>query len=307
MSIVERALHKAQGSKPLSPQPDVPAVAIARAATQKTRDIGTPTAAPANSPLMQEAPRAHAEVIKLDSGSLRHLGVLPPAGTDERLTEQFRRVKRPIVDFAIGRGASDTGRTNVAMVTSSVANEGKTFNSFNLALSIARERDVSVLLVDADVAKRHISEALGLQARAGLTDSLAEATIDPESLVLATSVAGLSILPAGRRTSAAPELFASARMAEIVRILGDADPRRIVLFDSSPLLLTNESQALTRLVDQIVLVVRAESTPQPVLLEAINLLDRSKTIRCILNQARTSGMSEYYYGYGYHQNDRPAE
>ncbi len=164
-----------------------------------------------------------------------------------------------------------------------------------------------MLLVDADVAKRHISEALSLQSRQGLTDALADTTIDPESLVLGTSVAGLSILPAGRRTSAAPELFASERMAEIVRLLGDADSRRIVLFDSSPLLLTNESQALTRLVDQIVLVVRAESTPQPVLLEAIGLLDRSKTIRCILNQARTSGMSEYYYGYGYHQNDRPAE
>jgi protein-tyrosine kinase len=307
MSIVERALHKAQGSKPPQPQPELPAVAIARAAAQKAREIVPPTATPANAATMVEPPRHVAESIKLDSGSLRDLGVLPPQGTDERLTEQFRRVKRPIVDFAIGRGAAEAGRTNVAMVTSSVAGEGKTFTSFNLALSIARERDVSVLLVDADVAKRHISEALGLQNRQGLTDSLADATLDPESLVLATGVAGLSILPAGRRTSAAPELFASERMAEIVRILGVASPRRIVLFDSSPLLLTNESQALTRLVDQIVLVVRAESTPQPVLLEAMGLLDRSKTIRCILNQARTSGMTEYYYGYGYHQNDRPAE
>jgi protein-tyrosine kinase len=304
MSIVERALDKVKGSKPSPSRPEVPAVAVARTGTQKTRDITPPSAAPANAPTVQETPR---EVIKLDPEALREQGVLPPQGADDRLTEQFRRVKRPIVNFAIGRETSDAGSTNVAMVTSSLAGEGKTFTSFNLALSIARERDVSVLLIDADVAKRHISEALGLQGRQGLTDCLADMTLNPESLVLGTDVAGLTILPAGRRTSSAPELFASERMVEIVRLLGDASAHRVVLFDSSPLLLTNESQALARLVDQIVLVVRAESTPQPALLESIGLLDSSKTIRCILNQARTSGMSEYYYGYGYHQNDRPAE
>jgi exopolysaccharide/PEP-CTERM locus tyrosine autokinase len=302
MSIVERALHKAQGSKP--PQAEVPPTVISRAAAGKARDIVGPGATQTHAVV---AERRHAESIKLDPTSLRELGVLPPQGTDERLTEQFRRVKRPIVDFASGRRAEEGGRTNVAMVTSSVAGEGKTFTSFNLALSIARERDVSVLLVDADVAKRHISEAVGLKNRKGLIDALADATLDPESLVLDTDVQTLTILPAGRHSSTAPELFASERMSAIVRLLSDADQRRIVLFDSSPLLLTNESQALARLVDQVVLVVRAESTPQPVLTEAIGLLDHTKTIRCILNQARTSGMSEYYYGYGYHQHDRPAE
>jgi hypothetical protein len=58
--------------------------------------------------------------------------------------------------------------------------------------------------------------------------------------------------------------------------------------------------------DQVVLVVSAESTPQPVVLEAVNLLDRSKQVRCVLNQTRVSHLNEYYYyGYGYPPNERP--
>ena len=82
---------------------------------------------------------------------------------------------------------------------------------------------------------------------------------------------------------------------------------RIVLFDSSPLLATNESQVLARIVDQIVMVVRAEFTTQPMVLEAIGLLDKTKQIRCVLNQARASRMTEYYYGYGYYPHDSRQE
>jgi protein-tyrosine kinase len=87
-------------------------------------------------------------------------------------------------------------------------------------------------------------------------------------------------------------------MVDVIRTLRGTDPRRIVLFDTSPLLATNESQVLAKLVDQVVLVVRAESTTQPMVLEAVSLLDRSKEIRCILNQAPASELAEYYYGYG---------
>jgi Mrp family chromosome partitioning ATPase len=185
------------------------------------------------------------------------------------------------------------------MITSSIAAEGKTYTSFNLAMSIAREKDLEVLLVDADVAKRHLTRALKSDQRSGLTDLVTCAAADPEELVLGTGIQGLSFLPAGRSTTLAPELFSSQRMADIIGILRHGRRQRIVLFDSSPLLETNESQVLARLVDQIVLVVRAEWTPQPAVLEAIGLLGSDRRIRCVLNRARSDHMTEYYYGYGY--------
>jgi exopolysaccharide/PEP-CTERM locus tyrosine autokinase len=301
MSIIERALHKVQGTSPAPAEAATAATARSRAAA-KTRESAAPSVE-----VTHEA-RPARESIRVDSAALRESGVLPPQGMDERLTEQFRRVKRPILDLAMGQDASIAEAANVVLVTSSLAGEGKTFTTFNLALSVAREKDVSVLLVDADVAKRHVTQAMGLQERSGLTDVLADASLSAEDLVLDTSISGLSVLPAGQRTSAAPELFASNRMTETVRALKNADPRRVILFDSSPLLVTNESHILARLVDQVVFVVRAESTAQPIVMEAIGTLDKNKPIRCILNQARTSGMTEYYYGYGYQSNDsRPGK
>lgn len=291
MSIIERALDKQRGESDDARSGQRPAV--------RPREPTIPVAVPAHER------RTPAESLHIDLEALRTAGVLPPTAFGDRLTEQFRRIKWPLLEAALGRGTGSPSG-NTVMITSSVANEGKTFCCFNLALSIAREKDLDVLLVDADVAKRHLTRLLGADARPGLTDAAADGHVDPEQLVLGTGVPGLTFLPSGQRTPIASELFASRRMAELVAALRRTDPQRIVLFDCSPLLATNETQVLASLVDQIVLVVCAESTPQPVVLEAVSLLDRSKQIRCLLNQTRVSHLNEYYYyGYGYPANEQP--
>lgn len=243
--------------------------------------------------------------IQLDLDTLRSAGLLPPAEFTNQLVEQYRRIKWRLLEMPAEAGESQGKIVNLTMVASSVEGEGKSFTSVNLALSIAREKDLSVLLVDADVAKRHLSQLFGCEQRPGLVDAAMDGTLDPEDLVLGTGIPGLTFLPAGRQTSTAPELFASERVSALVRRLGEVDARRIVLFDSSPLLSTNEAQVLSHLVDQVLLVVRAESTPQALALEAIDLLDASKPVRCVLNQARIGGLESYYYGYyGYYPNDQ---
>lgn len=243
--------------------------------------------------------------IQLDLDTLRSAGLLPPAEFTNQLVEQYRRIKWRLLEMPAEAGESQGKIANLTMVASSVEGEGKSFTSVNLALSIAREKDLSVLLVDADVAKRHLSQLFGCEQRPGLVDAAMDGTLDPEDLVLGTGIPGLTFLPAGRQTSTAPELFASERVSALVRRLGEVDARRIVLFDSSPLLSTNEAQVLSHLVDQVLLVVRAESTPQALALEAIDLLDASKPVRCVLNQARIGGLESYYYGYyGYYPNDQ---
>ena len=290
MSIIERALGKLQ--QVASGQPPVAPAKTERSSRHTHRVDDTATSRTAR----PRENRVFAESITFNVEELRVQGVMPPEEHVHLLTDQFRRIKWPILEVALARVAADGRHANRVMVTSSVAGEGKTFTSFNLAQGIARERDCSVLLVDADVAKRHLTEMLKLGERQGLMDAIADSSLDVESLVLGTSVPGLSVLPAGRRSSSAPELFASHRMVELVEQLGRSDPQRVVLFDSSPLLATNESQVLGKIVDQIVMVVRAEFTTHPMVVEAIGYLEKSK-VRCVLNQAKASRQTEYYYGY----------
>jgi exopolysaccharide/PEP-CTERM locus tyrosine autokinase len=292
MSIIERALDKQRTQTDEAGRPG-------QRPPARVREPPTLAASPA------PERRTPAQSIQVDLEALRAAGVLPPPAFAERLTEQFRRIKWPLLESALGRTPESASAQNAVMITSAIAGEGKTFVSFNLALSIAREQDLQVLLVDADVAKRHLTRLLGADARPGLTDAAADPQLDVEQLVLGTGIQGLTYLPSGSATSVASELFTSRRMAELVEGLRRADPQRIVLFDCSPLLATSETQVLASLVDQVVLVVSAESTPQPVVLEALNHLDRSKQIRCLLNQARVSHLNEYYYGYGYPANERP--
>jgi protein-tyrosine kinase len=297
MSIIERALGKLQkegsGARSDTTQP---------IAARQSRAGGRVDQIEPAARTGRIAPPAETVTVNLEE--LRAAGALPREEFASTLTDQFRRIKWPILETVLAGHQNADDVANLIMVTSSIAGEGKTFMSLNLACSLAREKDFTVLLVDADVAKRHTTEIFRLQDRQGLTDAIADKNIDPESLVLGTTIPGLCVLPAGRRSSSAPELFASQRMSDIIQQLGRVDQHRIVLFDSSPLLLTNESQVLARLVDQVLFVVRAEFTAQPLVIEAIGLLDKKKPVRAVLNQARASRMTEYYYGYGYYPNDR---
>ena len=238
--------------------------------------------------------------ISLDRTALRAEGYLAEENRERHFADHFRRIKRPLIDKALSPGGA--GDSRVVMITSSLPGEGKTFSSINLALSISLERDVSVLLVDCDVAKRHVSDILGLGKDLGLLDALADDTLDVGSLVVETSVQGFSILPAGRRAETMAELLSSNRMKQIMGELCRADPRRIVLLDSPPLLITNEGRALLKFAGQVVLVLRAGHTPRHTVQDAVSLIGAQQAGGIILNEAGGGGADGYYgygtYGYG---------
>ena len=244
-----------------------------------------------------------ARVVKIDRDALRALGHLPPTELERLVTNQFRHIKRSLLANAIGRGGAAVTNGHLIMLTSALPGEGKTFSTINLALSLAREKDLEVVIVDADSAKQHISSILGVEREPGLLDVLLDDSLSVESVILPTDVKGLSILPAGHRDEdVATELLASSRMEDIVARIGARNSRRIAIFDSSPLLLTNESRVLAAVVGQVVLVVGAGMTPQQAVEEAISYIGEDKPIGVILNQSKASSPGSYYgygaYGYG---------
>ncbi len=240
--------------------------------------------------------------IVVDSTALRAGGYLPEPEKERQFAEQYRRIKRPLIDKALS-GNADVRDSRVIMVTSALPGDGKTFTSINLALSMALERDISVLLIDADVAKRHISQIFGLDQQPGLLDALVDEKRDAESVIVSTATRGLSILPAGNRVPNTAELVSSSRMRKILTTLCTSNPRRILLLDSPPLLVTNEGGALVKIAGQVVLVVRAGETPRQAVEAAIGQFDAQQAGGVVLNQVQGS-TTEGYYGYGsYGTND----
>jgi protein-tyrosine kinase len=237
--------------------------------------------------------------ISLDPTLLRASGYLPEKNSVRRFADAYRHIKRPLIEKAMS-GKAAVGAARVIMVTSALPGDGKTFTSLNLALSMSLERDISVLLVDCDVQNRRISKCLRLSEELGLMDALLDERIETESLVIRTTTRGLSVLPPGKEVASAVELLNSHRMRKVVIDLCTHDPRRVLLFDSAPLLVTNESRALLRIAGQVVLVVRAGKTPRPAVQAALKFFDQQQAGGIILNDATLSPMESYAYGpYGY--------
>ena len=292
MSVIENALKRLQGQRPAGPEPLLPEEprqsygTVMAAGAARRRDNGA------------EAPAAAGRIIRIDQDALRAAGMLPPAHQEQEIAQQYRRIKRPLINHALGRGVAPLPQGNLILTTSAVPGEGKTFMSLNLAFSMRLEEDITVLLVDGDVVNPRISQILGAENEPGLLDVVKDPTLSASNLILPTDVPGLSFLPAGRQDPNATELLASARMFEVVNKLGSEDPARIVLFDSAPLLVTTESQALAQFTGQVLLVVRADQTPQRVVFDALQTLAEGKPVSLVLNQNLHRLHSGYYEQYG---------
>lgn len=220
----------------------------------------------------------------IDRGLLAENGMIVPGAPVGPLAEEFRLIKRQLfVTRARLEAAAETEKARTMLVCSAKPDDGKTFCAINLALSIAAERDTEVLLVDADVAKPDVCKRLGIQPGAGLLDALADATLDPETLVMRTDVPHLSVLPAGAKTAADTELLASARTRDVIARLLAANPRRMIVFDSPPALAASPAAVLAMLVGQVMLVVRADHTPESELRAAVGQLDGCANIGLVLN------------------------
>jgi len=304
MSLVERAIKKLQEAKQ-SPAPQLPPSAYSQ-----QRAAASVMDRPAADELSQRSaksmvlPARSGRIARIDKEALRSMELLPPVSVQRQIASQYQIIKRPLIAAAVGKADQQVPNGRTIMMTSALPGEGKTFTSINLALSMALEKDLEVLLVDADVAKPHISRIFGLEQEKGLLDLLADSSIQPESLIVDTDVPGLALLSAGTRTSNATELLASSRMDEAIGMLMSGHPRRVILLDSPPLMLSSEARALVPHAGQIALVVRAETTAQKAVLDAIEAIDEGSRVSLILNQSSLPP-SGGYYGYGSYGDELP--
>jgi protein-tyrosine kinase len=150
--------------------------------------------------------------VTLPIDRLRARGLLTPGNERSKLAEQYRLVKRPLLNKALATNGGDAVTQQLIMVTSARPGEGKTFTAFNLALSIAGERHLQVILVDADPHRGQVLDTLGLDYKPGFMDYLAGRVQRLSELMLPTDRENLWVLPPGRDSGNSTELIAGPRM-----------------------------------------------------------------------------------------------
>jgi protein-tyrosine kinase len=287
-SLIERAARRYDFAAGLR-TPPLPVEALKPAAEAPkpadplrapTRDAAPAFAAPAPSSWSEEP---EGEVANIDRVMLAEKGMLVPGAPIGALAEEFRLVKRQLL-LTMRDAAKDMGeRARTILVGSGKPGDGKTYCAINLALSLAAERDLRVLLIDSDFAKPDVMAQLGLDEGIGLLDILDDDTLDPEAFIVPTDVPQLSLLPAGRPTNHDTELLASERTAEVLDRLLSADPNRVIVFDTPPALAASPASVLALLIGQVMLVVRADRTTDADVREAVSLLDGCERISLVLN------------------------
>ncbi len=220
--------------------------------------------------------------------------------------EQIRKLRA----YILKRNSPESPRT--IMVTSAMTGEGKTFVAANLAAGIANDLHTQALLVDCDLRNPCLSEWFDVPKSSGLSDYLEGNGTGFSNFIITTELEKLRVLPAGSIKENPTELIGSKKMEALVQELRLQQDNRYIIFDSTPILATTEPEVLGKLVDGIIVVVRAGITPRETVQQSIRVLEKAKIIGVVLNDltfrssglySRYFGSDGYYYRYGYRKRE----
>ena len=177
--------------------------------------------------------------------------------------------------------ASSPSRCFVVGVTSAVYGEGKTTVAMNLAGTIAQNSTHRVSLVDLNLRNWDLQTRLNLPPCAGLVDVLEGGEDDLARVVQKTELETFTIVPAGRAAANPARLARSARLAEVMSALRMAN--EFIVMDMAPVLPVADTRVLAKMVDGVVIVVRAGVTPREIVARAIDAVGNDRVLGIVLN------------------------
>ncbi len=243
---------------------------------------------------------------------LRFLGIIPAASWNEGdirshllskmdqksgMAEAYRNIRAALVLD------DQTKNSRSFLITSSLAREGKTTTSLNIAISLA-QAGLRVLLVDADMRRGGTHKYFGLEGGRGFSDILS-GQAKPESVIQRTGVANLDLVATGPFPATPAELIMRAEFRSFLDFAKRSYDK--IVFDGPPVMAVSEAAVLSGLVDSTLMVVWAGKTSRKLCQLTIqNLLQRGGRIDgCILNNLEFGRVGYYYYStyYGYYTYD----
>jgi capsular exopolysaccharide synthesis family protein len=221
---------------------------------------------------------------------IESISIEPFIAEEETLmAEQFRKLRSVLNVHHLGNSLRSV------LITSLAPEEGKTTISLNLAATVARGLDASVVLIDGDMRKKGLSILLGLADTPGLSGVLGGKR-KVEEAVVQTEIDGLKILPAGTHALRHAELIVSARMRELIQELQNDHKITYVIIDSAPFLPTSDAHALSEMVDGILVVILADQTRRDVVRRELHAINKDKILGVVLNNAEFE-TSHHYHKY----------
>ena len=174
---------------------------------------------------------------------------------------------------------------NILAVTSPGEGEGKTLTAINLAISMAREIDYSVLLVDANLRQPRMLKHFGLPERRGLSDYLTGDLPVDELLIQPGYYEDLVILPAGKPLERSAEMLNSLKMRQLIRDIKMSGDNRFIIFDLPPVLSSSETLAFSPQVDAALLVIEDGYTKKQDIECAVERLGHTNIVGTVLNKS----------------------
>jgi protein-tyrosine kinase len=225
-----------------------------------------------------------------------------PAALDAQALERNRILLR-VQDVAVSR-AYKILRTRVLHrmaangwytlgVTGTSAGEGKTLTAINLALALAQDPNAWVFLVDLDLQRPQVGAYLGMSYEYGLTDFLT-GQAGLEQVIYDIGIKRLAVVPNASPVETSSEHLRSAKMADFVNALESQTPRRIVIFDMPPIMVSDDVLAFAPRVDSFLLVVSQGMTARRTLANAREVLSELNVLGVVLNRSTEHNESPYY-------------
>jgi protein-tyrosine kinase len=177
--------------------------------------------------------------------------------------------------------AASPSRCFVVGVTSAVYGEGKTTVALNLAGTMAQNSEARVTLVDFNLRNWDIQTRLNLPPAAGLVDVLEGSEDDLTAILQRTELDNLTVIPAGRAAANPSRLVRSSRLVEVISTLRLSND--FIVLDMAPVLPVADTKTMAKLLDGVVMVVRAGVTPREIVARAIDAVGTDKVLGVVLN------------------------
>jgi len=195
------------------------------------------------------------------------------------------------------------GRRRI-LVTSTIANEGKTVISTNLALTLAKRPGQRALIIEGDLRSPQVLASLGAHARPGLGEWYKSGG-SIQDFIYKTTKGDLYVIPAGMEGGDPIEILQSEVFGRVMLSL--AQQFDWIVIDSSPLIPVADASIWLNHADSALIVAREDKTPKHLLTKALKTIDQSKVVGMVLNDvSRNKSSNSKYYGYQYGYGSRHA-
>lgn len=189
----------------------------------------------------------------------------------------------------------DSVSRNVLAITSPTPGCGKTLTAINLALSIARQRDRSVLLLDMDMRKGQVAQCLGLKFENGLIGVLEERVTLASALIrIHAGKSGLMVLPTEIAGFGSSDWMTSQAMELFFHQIRREFPSQIMIVDLPPMLCGDDVIAILPHVDCVLLVAAIGTSTLAEIEECSKYLQTTEMVRLVLNKSRETNRNYRY-------------